>query len=231
MLCVLVVSHVASQDLLDTPEWQSFFKERKYEKRALEITDETFWDFDSRYTYYTLYPLLLIYGDGRSEVIQWQYDGLNNLIHKKHSLLDEDYERIEKENLAYIVFDSLLLKNPMVGNMIDGDFMIVYKRGPLSIYREYYTSPIERDNIESAIAVYHLSESVDNFYLGSFEKKASKLVSDYPRLAKKIKDRILGYSNTLDDMIRIAEEYNAWVEENYPYRYEEHTVMFWNSRF
>lgn len=230
VLC-FTTSHIYAQNLLESEEWIQFFADKSYEQKALEINDESFWEYDEKYTYYTNYPLLLIYQDGNSEIIHWQYDGLNNLIHKKHTLLDENFERIQKENLVYIVFDGLLLKNPLVGNMVDGDFMIVYKRGPMSVYREFYTSPVERGSVESAMAIYHLSKPVENFYLGSFEKKAAKLVGDYPRLAKKIKDKIIGYSHSDDDLIRIAEEYNAWVEENYPYRFEEHTDMFWNSRF
>lgn len=82
--------------------------------------------------------------------------------------------------------------------------MLVYEQGPLSVYREYYTNPITKDNIESAFAIYKESQSVDGFYLGKFEKKAAKLASDYPRLAKKIKDKIIGYRNEEHDIIRIA---------------------------
>lgn len=230
-LALLSSITLLSQDLLETEKWKAFFEEKPYEQRALAIDDETFWDVDQKFTYHISYPLFLIYEDQSSVEIQWTYEGLNNLLYKKHTLVDENFERYEKANIAYMVFDTLLLKNPMVGNAIDGDFMIVYKRGPMSIYREYYTSPIERGNIQSAFAIYHLSEKEDNFQLGAFEKKASKIVGDCEELAQKIKDKIIGYRNEEDDIIRIAVEYNEWVKANYPYRYEDHTWMFWQSRF
>ena len=225
------VSGAYTQNPLEEAEWVKFFNDRAYEEKVKMVTDESFWEIDATYTYYTSYPLLLIYSDGVAVEIEWQYDGLNNLIYKKHTLLDANFERYEKANIAYMVFDGWLLKNGMVENMIDGDFMFVYKKGPISVYREYYTSPVERNNIESALTVYHLSEPVDNFYLGSFEKKAAKLVADFPDLAAKIKDRIIGYRNSEDDLLRIAGEYNEWVKQKYPYRYEDHTWMFWQSRF
>lgn len=219
------------QDLLKSEKWTNFFTERPYLEKARTITDDTFWDIDASYTYYTSYPVLLVYDDGGAVEIEWSFGGLPTLINKKEALEDMDFERYEKENIAYIVFDGYLLKNPMVGNAIEGDFMIVYEEGPLSVYREYYTSPITRDNIQSAFAIYKESQVDDTFYLGKFEKKAAKLVSDYPRLAQKIKDRIIGYRNEEDDIIRIAQEYNALVKENNPYRYEDHYLKFWQSRF
>lgn len=220
-----------AQNLLKSEKWTSFFTERPYLEKALNITDETFWDVDASYTYYTSYPVLLVYNDGGAVEINWSYGGLSTLINKKEALEDMDFERYEKENLLYIVFDGYLFKNPMVGNAIDGDFMIVYEEGPISIYREYYTSPITRDNISSAFAIYKESQLDDTFYLGKFEKKAAKLVEDYPKLANKIKDKIIGYRNESDDIIRIAREYNALVKENNPYRYEDHYLKPWQSRF
>ncbi len=222
---------VFAQDPLKTEKWQKFFLERPYLEKAQMITDETFWDVDASYTYYTSYAILLIYNDGTSREINWSYAGLPNLIDKKKALEDTDFERYAKENLVYIVFDGFLFKNPEVENAIDGDFMLVYAQGPISVYREYYTNPITRDNIESAFAIYKESQLVDGFYLGKFEKKAARLVEDYPNLAKKIKDRIIGYRNEEDDIIRIADEYNALVKENNPYRYDDHYLMFWQSRF
>lgn len=220
-----------AQDLLETDKWVQFFTERPYLEKASNINDETFWEVDASYTYYTAYEVMLIYQDGGTRQIKWSYSGLSDLINKKKAFEDMDFERYEKENIVYIVFDGYLFKNPMVGNAINGDFMIVYEEGPISIYREYYSSPITRDNLESAFAIYKESELDDTFYLGKFEKKAAKLVSDYPRLADKIKDKIIGYRNEEDDIIRIAQEYNALVKENNPYRYEDHYLKFWQNRF
>ena len=237
MKCVFTLSFLlftitlSGQNLLDSDKWTQFFVERPYLEKAVNINDETFWDVDASYTYYTAYPVLLIYQDGGTREIEWSYGGLASLINKKEALEDIDFERYEKENVAYIVFDGYLLKNPMVGNAIEGDFMIVYEEGPISIYREYYSSPITRENIESAFAIYKESQLDDTFYLGKFEKKAAKLVGDYPRLADKIKDKIIGYRNEEDDIIRIAREYNALVKKNNPYRYEDHYLKFWQSRF
>ncbi|MEP1033521.1 hypothetical protein [Ekhidna sp.] len=220
-----------SQNLLETEKWTKFFTERPYLEKAVNITDETFWDVDASYTYYTSYPVLLVYQDGGAIEINWSYGGLSTLINKKEALEDMDFQRYEMENIVYIVFDGYLFKNPIIGNAIDGDFMIVYEEGPLSIYREYYSSPITRENISSAFAIYKESQLDDTFYLGKFEKKAAKLVGDYPKLAKKIKDKIIGYRNEADDIIRIAREYNALVKKNNPYRYEDHYLKFWQSRF
>lgn len=227
----IILTTSQAQNLLEAETWTAFFTERPYLQKALNITDDTFWDVDDTYTYYTSYPVLLIYQDGGVREINWSYSGLPALINKKEALEDMDFQRYEMANVAYIVFDGYLFKNPLVGNAIEGDFMIVYEEGPLSIYREYYTSPITRDNISSAYAIYKESQLDDTFYLGKFEKKASKLVEDYPRLAQKIKDKIIGYRNEADDIIRIAREYNALVKENNPYRYEDHYLKFWQSRF
>ena len=225
------VFSISGQGLLESDKWNDFFTERPYLEKATNINDETFWEIDESYTYYTSYPVLLIYDDKSALEIEWSYGGLPTLINKKEALEDMKFQRYEKENIAYIVFDGYLFKNPMVGNAIEGDFMIVYEEGPISIYREYYTSPITRDNISSAFAIYKESQLDDTFYLGKFEKKAAKLVGDYPNLANKIKDRIIGYRNEEDDIIRIAREYNALVKENNPYRYEDHYLKFWQSRF
>ncbi len=230
-ICIITIPVVHAQNLLESEKWSNFFTERPYLEKAVNITDETFWEIDESYTYYTSYPLLLVYSDGTASEIKWSFGGLSNLINKKEALEDMDFQRYEKENIAYIVFDGYLFKNPMVGNAIEGDFMIVYEEGPISIYREYYTSPITRDNISSAFAIYKESQLDDTFYLGKFEKKAAKLVSDYPVLVNKIRDRIIGYRNEEDDIIRIAREYNALVKENNPYRYEDHYLKFWQSRF
>lgn len=231
MVCLVSSRAVTAQDLLKTDKWEKFFTERPYLEKATKINDDTFWDVDASYTYYTSYPLLLIYNDGGTREIEWSYSGLASLINKKEQFQDVNFEMFAKENLEYIVFDGYLFKNPEVGNATAGDFMLVYEQGPLSIYREYYTNPITRDNIASAFAIYKESKRDDGFYLGKFEKKAAKLVDDYPDLAKKILDRIIGYRNEEDDIIRIAKEYNALVKENNPYRYEDHYLFFWQSRF
>lgn len=231
IIAFTIITSTFSQNLLETEKWTKFFTDRPYLEKAQEITDETFWEVDESYTYYTSYPVLLVYADGGAVEINWSYSGLASLINKKEALEDMDFQRYEKENLAYIVFDGYLFKNPFIGNAIEGDFMIVYEEGPISIYREYYTSPITRDNISSAFAIYKESQLDDTFYLGKFEKKAAKLVDDYPKLAKKIKDKIIGYRNEEDDIIRIAREYNALVKQNNPYRYEDHYMKFWQSRF
>lgn len=220
-----------SQDLLKTEKWETFFSNRPYLEKAKNINDETFWEVDAAYTYYTSYPVLLIYLDGGTREINWSYSGLSSLINKKEAFQDMDFELFEKANVVYIVFDGYLFKNPLPGNAIEGDFMIVYEEGPLSIYREYYTSPITRENIESAFAIYKESVLDDSFYLGKFEKKAAKLVEEYPKLVKKIKDKIIGYRNEEDDLIRIAREYNALVKKNNPYRYDDHYLKSWQRKY
>ncbi len=147
-----------AQDLLQSDKWIEFFTDRPYLEKATTITDANFWEVDAGYTYYTSYPLLLIYQDGGAAEIEWSYGGLASLINKKEALEDIKFERYEKENIAYIVFDGYLFKNPFIGNAIDGDFMLVYEEGPISVYREYYSSPITRENIESAFAIYKESD-------------------------------------------------------------------------
>ncbi len=230
-ICLLTFfqSAFAQQDPLQTSEWKEFFREKVYEKQALQFSDETFWELNDSYTYYQAYPVLLIYSDSTSRIIQWSFEGLDKLVYKKEALTATDFERWEKENLAYMVFDSILFKNPRVGNKIAGDFMVVYKKGPLSLYREYYTSPITRENIQSVLTPYYLGEMVKNFYLGSLRKKLMKLVEDYPELQEKIKEGATGYQEEDEDILRIADEYNIWTKENYPYRFADHAVFFWQE--
>ncbi len=212
---------VEAQNPHETEEWLTFFEEKSYLKKAAEITDENFWEIDASYTYYDNYTLLVIFVNGKSEEFNWQYDGLNNLLNKKKALLDADFERLEKENIAYIVFDGYLLRNPNMGNSITGDFTFVLCEGPLSVYREYYSSPITKDNTASGLMFTMNGKEVNDFYLGKFEKKAAKLVSDYPELSDKIRSRKAGYFNTLEDILRIANEYNQWVMETNVYRYDD----------
>ncbi|WP_420316160.1 hypothetical protein [Ekhidna sp.] len=223
------ISLISAQNLLETEKFKKFFSERLFLTKAVEINDETFWDVDSRYTYYTSYPVLLIYADGGTREINWSYSGLPSLINKKEAFEDVNFERYEKENVLYIVFDGFLFKNPEIENAIEGDFMLVYEKGPLSVYREYITNPITRDNLESIFVFYKEGQRDDTFYLGKFEKKAAKLVDDYPILAQKIEDRIIGYRFEEDDMVRIAKEYNTFVKENNPYRHDDYFLFFWQS--
>ncbi|WP_370087468.1 hypothetical protein [Ekhidna sp.] len=223
----MIQASAQDEDLLKSEKWVKFFTERPYLEKAKNINDETFWEVDEQYTYYTGYPLLLIYADGGTREIKWSYSGLASLIDKKQQLEDVDFERYAKENIVYIVFDGYLFKNPEVENAIHGNFMLVYAQGPLSVYREWITNPITRDNIASIFAIYKESQKDDTFYLGKFEKKAAKLVDDYPNLAKKIEDRIIGYRNEEDDIVRIAQEYNALVKKNNPYRYDDHYLFSW----
>ena len=230
LLFLLVIQiGLAQSDPLQSPEWQQYFEQKTYEQHALKFSDETFWEINDTYIAYQEYPVMLIYSDGTSNVIQWSFEGLDKLIYKKEALTATDFVRYEKENIAYMVFDSILFKNPRVGNMITGDFMIVYKKGPISLYREYYTSPITRDNIESVMTPYYLGEMVKNFYLGPIRKKLMKLVEDYSLLQQKVKNGETGYQGGHEDLLLIAEEYNVWTKENYPYRYADHAVFFWQD--
>ncbi len=217
----LFISQSVAQDLLESEKWKSFFEEKAYLKNGAEITDDKFWEIDESYTYYDKYTLLIIFVDGKTEEFEWQYDGLSSLLNKKKALLDENFERLEKENIAYIVFDDYLLRNANMGNSIAGDFTFVLCEGPLSIYREYYTSPITRENTASGLMFTMDGRLVKDFYLGKFEKKAAKLVGDYSELSEKIKSRKAGYFNTQEDILRIAAEYNQWVKENNVYRYDD----------
>ncbi|MEQ9403965.1 MAG: hypothetical protein RIM99_10285 [Cyclobacteriaceae bacterium] len=210
-----------AQDPLETDKWIKFFEEKPYIQKGRALTDDKFWEIDQSYTYYDTTTLLLIYIRGNSEELKWQYDGLSSLIDKTQQLLDENFERVEKERLAYIVFDEYLFRNPNMGNSIAGDFTVVLCEGPLSIYREYYTSPITQDNLESGLMFRKDGKVISDFYLGRFEKKAAKLVSDYEELADKIKSERFGYFNTEEDILRIAEEYNAWIKETNIYRFED----------
>ncbi len=210
-----------SQNLLETEKWKSFFEEKSYLKKGAEVSDENFWEIDASYTLYDTYTLLIIFVNGKSEEFKWQYDGLSNLLNKKKALLDSKFERLEKENIAYIVFDGYLLRNPNMGNSITGDFTFVLCEGPLSVYREYYSSPITKENTVSALMFTMNGKLVKDFYLGKFEKKAAKLVSDYAELSEKIRSRKAGYFNKQEDILRIANEYNQWVMENNVYRYDD----------
>lgn len=209
------------QHPLETEKWKTFFEEKPYLEKGRGLTDDVFWKVNDSYTLYDTHTLLLIYINGRSEELKWQYDGLSMIIDKTKSFLDENFERVEKENLAYIVFDGILFRNPNMGNSIAGDFTIVLAEGPISIYREYYTCPITKDNLESGLLFTRNGRNFPDFYLGKFEKKAAKLVSDYSELAQKIRSQKAGYFNTLDDILRIANEYNQWVMENNIYRYDD----------
>lgn len=223
VISVILLNSLAcnSQDLLQTEKWKTFFEEKLYLKKGAAITDDDFWEINDSYTMYESYELLIIFTNGKSEELPWQFDGLDNLINKKKSLLDRNFERLEKENIAYIVFDDYLLRNSNMGNSIAGDFTFVLAEGPLSIYREYYSSPITRENVESGLMFTMNGKLVNDFYLGKFEKKAAKLVADYKELSERIRSKKAGYFNTQEDILRIANEYNAWVLENNWYRYED----------
>lgn len=224
----VLVNASLGQNLLDSERWLPYFKEHSFEQHANQLTKENFWDYDRKHTYYTNYPLFIVFVDGSSELIQWQYDGLDNLFRKQHTLVGEDMERIEKGNIAYMVFDKMLLKNSMPENMLEGDFMIVHKKGPLSIYKEFYVPESDKSIVQTFWSAHLLGEKIDNLYLGKFTKKFSRILEESSGLSSKIKERILGYAN-LDDLPNIAGEYNVWVEENYPYRFADHVSFFWQT--
>ena len=228
LICSLLSAVVKAQNPLESQKWKSYFDNRVYEKHADKLGKGNFWDFDNKHTYYTGYSLLIIYPDGSSELIQWQYDGLDNLLRKKHTLLDENFDRIEKGNIAYMVFDNILLKNTILGNAIEGDFNVIYTKGPLSILKEFHVPENNKEDLQTFWTVYLFGKEIDNLYLGRFTKKFAKIVNDCPNLSKKIKNRILGYAN-IDDLPNIAKEYNEWVKQNYPYRYADHSAMFWQT--
>ena len=221
LILYLVSNVLLAQSPLETEEWKSFFDERKYSEKAATITDENFWEIDRSFTYYETYPLLLVFSDGTSEILNWQYDGLPILLDKTKSLLDENFERVEKANIVYMVFEGFLLRNLDVGNMVAGDFAIVETEGPICVYREYYSSPITEDNVASGFRFFKDGEEIQNFYLGRFEKKASRMVADFPQLAKKIENVYIGYTKSDENIRRIVNEYNEWVKGLDPYRYDE----------
>lgn len=214
--------HLFGQNSIQNSKWMPFFSDKVYLDGARKINDNTFWKVDESYTYYDTVSLLLIYENGVTEEALWQYDGLSSLIDKKKTILNENFDPMEKEDVAYIAFDNLLLRNPNTSNSVSGDFTIVCVEGPISIFREYYTSPITRENIASGFTIYKEGKLIDNFYLGKFDKKAFKLVEDYPRLGNKVKKKLLGYTNTEENLFRIAEEYNLWIKEYFPHIYEEY---------
>ncbi len=229
ILFFISLSGYSQSNPLEKDEWQDFFTNRKYEAKALEITDETFWAVDSSYTYFSTYPLLLVYVDGSAKEIDFQYEGIHQLIYKKSSILMENYDRIPKDGVAFMVFEGLLLRNSDMESIVSGDYYIVCKKGPLSLYREYYTSPILPDHIESVLTPFYLSEPVENFFLGSFHKKASKLLEDYPELSQNIRNKTPGYTGEEPDFLNIASEYNQWVKGKDSYKYDDHTKMFWQN--
>lgn len=222
-------SGFSQENPLDQEKWKDFFKTQAYEEKAVAINDKTFWDLDGTYNYYSNYPLLLIYVDGTAKEIEFQFEGLHQLIYKEAPIQLENLDKISKDGVAYMVFDGLLLRNSDAESTVSGDFFIVYKKGPLSLYREFYTSPIQRDLVESALVPYYMGELVENFYLGKFSKKTSKLLADFQDLSAKIRNERAGYTDTEKDFLRIASEYNVWVKENAPYKYDDHMAMFWQQ--
>lgn len=220
-LLIGLVQYSYSQKALELPKWKDFFEKKEYLKKGQQLTDDRFWEISDSYPMYDTCTLLLIYTNGASEELKWQYDGLSVLIDKTKQLLDENFERVEKENIAYIAFDGYLFRNPRMGNAVAGDFTIVLSEGPFSVFREYYTSPITRENTSSGLVIMKNGKIISDFYLGKFEKKASKLVSDYEELSFKIRSQKAGYFNRLEDIIRISNEYNEWVKETNIYRYDD----------
>jgi len=226
LVCAILFSK--GQNAIAETKWKTYFENHDFQDHATKLTEENFWDYDKKHTYYTAYPLLVVFLDGSSEVVQWQYDGLDNLFRKQHTLIGENMERIEKGSIAFMVFDQMLLKNSMPENMIEGDFMIVHKKGPLSVYKEFFVPENDKSIVQTFWHLYLVGEEVDNLYLGRFTKRISKLLEESQELSMKIRNRILGYSN-LDDLPNIAGDYNEWVKGKYPYRYDDYVAFFWQT--
>jgi hypothetical protein len=222
---LIYVNQTHAQIQIDNEKWRLFFENKTFMEGARKINDGTFWEVDESYTYYDTVSLFLIYEDGSTEEALWQYDGLSSLLDKTKTILNEDFQTLEKEDIAFIAFDNLLLKNPNTSHSVLGDFVIVCVLGPISLYREFYATPVTRENINSGFSINKEGKLVDGFYLGKFEKKAFKLVEDYPRLANKIKKKFLGYTNTEENMYRIVIEYNNYVNEYFPFIFDKYSSL------
>lgn len=222
---LLLFNFTYGQIEIENEKWKSFFDDKVYVEGSKRITDNTFFKVDESYTYYDTVSLFIIYENGATEEALWQYNGLSSLMDKTTTILNEDFQILDKEDIAFIAFDDLLFKNPNTTHNVLGDFVIVCVLGPISIYREFYVNPITHENIDSGFSINKEGKIIDGFYLGKFEKKAYKLVEDYPRLANKVKKKFLGYTNTEENMYRIATEYNDYVNEYFPYIYEKYSGL------
>jgi hypothetical protein len=110
------------------------------------------------------------------------------------------YKVADKEYRA-INWSGGLAKNPL-------NFVLVTKPGRITQFAYY----LSNSNEESETQMVWMREGEapiqhTDFVLG-FAKKMSKLVSDYPELAKKVEDKEKGYG--LMRVFQIIDEYNAW---------------------
>ncbi len=201
-------------------DWKKVIEDRLFESKGQSVTDANFWELDAAYFYFTDYPLIIFFPDGTSIEIHAQYEGLPKLIDKKQPLLDSNFQRIEKAELAYLLFDQFLFRNMQVGEMVSEDFAITCIEGPISVYREYLSSPITKDNTASGFRIFKDGKEYTGFYLGKFDSKASRLVKDYTALAEKVERGEEGYTQSDENLFRIVNEYNNWVKENDPVRFE-----------
>ena len=89
LACLLAIVSVNAQNLLEENEWKSFLETRAYEEKALEINDQTFWEVSNGFKIGTFHPLLLIYNNGKTRLINWKFIGMDELLYKKSALEDE----------------------------------------------------------------------------------------------------------------------------------------------
>lgn len=203
-----------------TADWREVLKDRIFEKTGQTVTDKNFFEFDESYHYFTDYPLTLIHPDGSFDEIMFQYEGFAKLLDKKQPILDANFQRIEKADIEYLLFDTFLFKNMDVGEMITEDFALVCVEGPISVYREYYTAPITKENIASGFRVFEDRKEFTGFYLGKFKNKVANLIKDNEGLSLKVKNEEPGYTESDENFFKIVEEYNEWVQTNDKDRYE-----------
>jgi hypothetical protein len=142
---LIYANQTHAQIQINNEKWAPFFENKTFMEGARKINDRTFWEVDESYTYYDTVSLFLIYEDGSTEEALWQYDGLSSLLDKTKTILNEDFQTLEKEDIAFIAFDNLLLKNPNTSHSVLGDFVIVCVLGPISLYREFYATPVTRE--------------------------------------------------------------------------------------
>jgi len=117
-------------------------------------------------------------------------------------------------------------------------FVIRTVDGPISLYKWFYETTAESENRvqmdtehleKTKIDLSFSEENLHSIMLGKlpngefvnfdkmligFKKKMSKLVSDYPQLAKKIASKQEGYR--WSDIETIVREYNKWYLQNHP---------------
>lgn len=228
----------AQDSILLKPKWQNHFSQTENPKYARLTLDQ----FDQKFKYGEYYDGLLVYRDSTiaSKEVKIKFRGISDLCDMfsaiEYSAVNKwgevayNFAHQDKRALKMFVFTDITFlwqvvrKSNKVGGTLN-HWSIMILNGPFFATRQLYTMKLETGkmlNVESDyIQKYEdpVIGRLDIFGAFNFKKNMGKVVADNEELASKVLNEEEGYKKT--NVLKIFIEYNQWVKQQNPQRYEQ----------